>query len=137
MRGQAKIRFARVGLEGQEKVQSPAGAEECAVVVGSVLEGLVNSDGPIARQQGPAEEGEGSEPDGGLADWDQPAAAQSPPDRPARMPGRPHPVTPGPTEPGGGDPGGGPGRRQQRGPSWVEQAGQVEAVERGDQDVAV
>src|SRR5215218_5124034 len=109
MRGQAKIRFARVGLEGQEKVQSPAGAEECAVVVGSVLEGLVDSDGPIARQQGAAEKGEGSEPDGGLADGDQPAAAQSPPDRPARMSGRPHQVRPGPTE-SGGEPGGAPGR---------------------------
>jgi len=105
-------------------------------VVGSVLEGLVDSDGVVAGQQGPAEEGEGSEPDGGPADGEQPAAAQLAADRPAQVSGRPHQATPGPTEPGG-EPGGAPGRRQQRGPLWVEQASEVEAVERGDQDMAV
>jgi hypothetical protein len=106
-------------------------------VVGSALEGLVDSDGPIAGQQGPAEEAEGSEPDGGLADGEQPAAAQLPPNPPARVPGGPDSVGGAPTESGGAEPGGAPGRREQWGPSWVEQAAQVEAVERGDQDVAV
>jgi len=68
------------------------------VVVGSVLEGLVDSDGLIVGQQGAAEEGEGSEPDGGLADGDQPAAAQLPPDPPARVSGGPDPVPGAPTE---------------------------------------
>src|SRR5215213_8162376 len=132
-----RLDFAWVGLEGQDEVESSAGAEECAVVVGSVLEGLVDADGVVAGQQGLAEVGEGSEPDGGLADGDQPAAAQPPLDRPARMSGRPDPVPGAPTECGGGEPGGALGRREQGSPSWVEQAGEVEAVERGDQDVAV
>jgi hypothetical protein len=93
-------------------------------VVGSLLEGLVNSDGLIAGQQSLAEEGEGSEADSGLADGDQPAATQSPPDPPARVSGGPDPVRGAPTEPGGAA-----GRREQWGPSWVEQASQVEAVE--------
>jgi hypothetical protein len=100
-----RLDFAWVGLEGQDEVQPSAGAEESAVVVGSALEGLVDSDGMIAGQQRAAEEGEGSEPDGGLADGDQPAAAQSPPDRPARVSGRPDPLLPRSTEPGGGEPG--------------------------------
>ena len=86
------------------------------MAVGSALQGLLHADGVVVGEEGLAEVGEGPEPDGGLADREEPAAPQAPLNRPARVSGRPDPALGEPTESGGHEPGGALGRREQGGP---------------------
>src|SRR5215207_11303475 len=75
----------RVGLARQHQAETPGWPEKLAMAVGSALQGLLHADGVVVGEEGLAEVGEGSEPDGGLADGEEPAAPQAPLNRPSRV----------------------------------------------------